>query len=208
MTKAFNPKDFYFKKAKEKGFRARSAFKLDELQSRFHLLKPGQCVVDVGCAPGSFLQFAANIVGPKGKLVGFDIKPVADLGRPNIKTYVADVLKDDLVSLIQLSFPVADVIVSDIAPNTCGIKDLDHGRSIDLNRAIIKVSTHVLRPGGNVVLKVFDGREFPQFIKELGSSFVNVKIVKPEACRDRSKEVYVVCLNLKRKTLSAAPVEV
>lgn len=197
MSKPFSPQDFFFKKAKEKGFRARSAFKLEELQQRFRLLKPGQNVVDIGCAPGSFLQFAATIVGSTGKLVGFDIKPVADLGKPNIKTFVADVLKDNLVSLIQQEFSTADIIVSDIAPNTCGIKDLDHGRSIDLNRAIIDVASHVLRPGGNVVLKVFDGREFPQFIKELSQSFQTVKIVKPEASRDRSREVYVVCLKRK-----------
>ena len=108
--------------------------------------------------------------------------------------------------MIQQSFPTADVVVSDIAPNTCGIKDLDHGRSIDLNRAIIQVASHVLRQGGNVVLKVFDGREFPQFIKELEKSFVTVKIVKPEASRDRSKEVYVVCLNLKRKAINPSDI--
>lgn len=197
MSKAFHPQDFFFKKAKEKGFRARSAFKLEELQQRFHLLKPGQNVVDVGCAPGSFLQFAANIVGNQGNLVGFDIKPVANLGRPNISTFVANVLEDDLVSLIRQKFDVADVIVSDIAPNTSGIKDVDHGRSIDLNRAIIEVAKVVLKNGGNVLLKVFDGKEFPAFTKELQSTFELVKVVKPEASRDRSREVYVICFRKK-----------
>lgn len=193
VSKAFHPQDFYFKKAKEKGFRARSAFKLEELQQRFRLLKVGQNVVDVGCAPGSFLQYAAGIVGERGNLVGFDIKPVANLGRANITTFVANVLEDDLVGMIRQKFAIADVIVSDIAPNTSGIKDVDHGRSIDLNRAIIEVAKVVLRNGGNVLLKVFDGREFPAFIKELQVTFEAVKVVKPDASRDRSREVYVVC---------------
>ncbi|MBI4836767.1 MAG: RlmE family RNA methyltransferase [Candidatus Abawacabacteria bacterium] len=197
MSKAFNPQDFYFRRAKEQGFRARSAFKLEELQKRFRLLKPGQNVVDVGCAPGSFLQYAATIVGPEGKLVGFDIKSVANLGRANIVTYVADVLQDDLISLIKKSFSIADIIVSDIAPNTSGIKDVDHGRSIQLNRAIIAIASTVLRNGGNVVLKVFDGREFPVFLKELETMYELVKVVKPEASRDRSREVYVVCMRKK-----------
>jgi len=202
VSKAFHPQDFYFKKAKAQGFRARSAFKLEELQQRFRLLKPGQNVVDVGCAPGSFLQYAATIVGPRGNLVGFDIKPVAHLGKPNIATFVANVLEDDVVSLIRQKFEMADVIVSDIAPNTSGIKDVDHGRSIDLNRAIVEVAKTVLRNGGNVLLKVFDGREFPAFIKELGVTFESVKVVKPEASRDRSREVYVVCLRKKPQKLT------
>ena len=194
--KTVKPSPRKLKKAKDKGFRARSAFKLEEIQQRFHLLKPGQKVVDVGCAPGSFLQYAAKIVGSKGFLVGFDIKPVANFNNPLIKTYVADVLEDNVVALISQHFTEADLIVSDIAPNTCGIRDVDHGRSIALNRAILKVASHVLRQGGNLLLKVFDGKEFPGFVKDLQQCFESVRVVKPEASRDRSREVYVVCLKL------------
>ncbi len=194
MSKPFNPKDHFFKKAKEKGFRARSVFKLEELQQRFHLLKRGQKVVDLGCAPGSFLQFAAKIIGPTGKIIGFDIKPVADFHNPIIKTFVASVIEDDIASIITRELGIADIIISDIAPNTSGIKEVDHGRSIELNRAIVEISQKTLKPHGDLLLKVFDGSEFPNFVKELKSLFQEVKIVKPEASRSRSREVYLLCL--------------
>lgn len=192
MSKPFNPHDHYFKKAKDEGFRARSAFKLEEIQNRFRLLKPKQYVVDLGCAPGSFLQFAGKIIGPEGKIVGFDIKPVQDFGDPRIRTHVASVLEDDVVGLINQDLDHVDLIISDIAPNTSGIKDIDHGRSIDLNRAILHIALQVLRSHGSMLLKVFDGGEFPGFVKEVKAHFVDVKIVKPDASRDRSREVYVI----------------
>jgi len=197
VSKPFNPKDHFFKKAKEKGFRARSVFKLEELQQRFHLLKRGQKVVDLGCAPGSFLQFAAKIIGPEGRIIGFDIKPVADFHNPLIKTFVASVLEDDIVTVVTQELGVADSIVSDIAPNTSGIGELDHGRSIELNRAIIEISKKTLRPHGDLLLKVFDGGTFPNFIKEAKVLFKEVKVVKPEASRSRSREVYVLCKGFK-----------
>lgn len=197
MSKAFNPRDHYFKKAKDTGFRARSAFKLEEIQNRFRLLKPGQYVVDLGCAPGSFLQFAGKILGPQGKIIGFDIKPVQDFGDTRIKTYVASVLEDDIVSLIKHDLDHVDCIISDIAPNTSGIKDVDHGRSIDLNRAILTIALQVLKKHGSLLLKVFDGGEFPGFVKEVKAHFAEVKIVKPDASRDRSREVYVIGTNKK-----------
>ncbi len=197
MSKAFNPRDHYFKKAKDTGFRARSAFKLEEIQNRFRLLKPGQYVVDLGCAPGSFLQFAGKILGPQGKIIGFDIKPVQDFGDARIKTYVASVLEDDIVSLIKHDLDHVDCIISDIAPNTSGIKDVDHGRSIDLNRAILIIALQVLKNHGALLLKVFDGGEFPGFVKEVKAHFAEVKIVKPDASRDRSREVYVIGTNKK-----------
>ncbi len=195
VSKPFNPKDHFFKKAKEKGFRARSVFKLEELQQRFHLLKRGQKVVDLGCAPGSFLQFAAKIIGAEGKIIGFDIKPVADFQSPIIKTFVASVLEDDIVGIITRELGVVDSIISDIAPNTSGIKELDHGRSIELNRAIVEISKKTLKPHGDLLLKVFDGGDFPGFVKETKVLFKDVKVVKPEASRSRSREVYLLCRN-------------
>lgn len=197
MSKAFNPQDHYFKKAKQAGFRARSAFKLEEMQNRFRLLKPKQYVVDLGCAPGSFLQFASKIIGPEGKIIGFDIKPVQDFGDPRIKTFVASVLEDDVVGIINRELEHVDSIISDIAPNTSGIKDIDHGRSIDLNRAILHIALAVLKVKGTMLLKVFDGGEFPAFVKEVKMYFADVKIVKPDASRDRSREVYVIAFQKK-----------
>ncbi len=197
VSKPFNPHDFYFKKAKETGFRARSVFKLEEIQKRFRLFHSGQCVLDLGCAPGSFMQYAASIIGKSGLVLGFDIKPVSNLGDERLKTFVASVIEDDVVSIIQRELPRVDVIISDIAPNTSGIKDVDHGRSIMLNEAICKIAAQVLVPHGNMLLKVFDGGHFPRFVQEVKQAFKEVKIVKPDASRDRSREVYVVALNKK-----------
>ena len=194
VSKAFNPRDHYFKKAKDTGFRARSAFKLEEIQQRFHLLRPSQYVVDLGCAPGSFLQYASKILGKDGKIIGFDIKPVQDFGDPRIKTYVASVLEDDIVSIINGDLDHVDCIISDIAPNTSGIKDVDHGRSIVLNEAILAIALQVLKNRGSLLLKVFDGGHFPGFVKAVKAHFAEVKIVKPDASRDRSREVYVIGL--------------
>lgn len=197
VSKPFNPHDFYFKKAKETGFRARSVFKLEEIQKRFKLLRPGQCVLDLGCSPGSFMQYAANIVGKSGLLLGFDIKPVSNLGDDRIKTFVASVLEEEIYTIIERELPRVDVIISDIAPNTSGIKDVDHGRSIILNEAICQIAARFLVPHGNMLLKVFDGGHFPGFVQEVRKSFKQVKVVKPDASRDRSREVYVVALDKK-----------
>ncbi|HRY63017.1 MAG TPA: RlmE family RNA methyltransferase [Patescibacteria group bacterium] len=192
MPKNFIPQDQYFKKAKELGYRARSAFKLEEIQNRFHLLKPGLDILDLGAAPGSWLQYASKIVGPKAMLVGLDLQPIESITK-NIKTFVVDIFSEEAVKLIQKHHPkLFPIILSDLAPATSGEKELDHLRSLELNRQVVELSAKFLAPRGTIVLKVFQGSDFTDFIKELKTQFSQVEVYKPKASRDRSFEVYVI----------------
>lgn len=199
MPKPFNPKDRYFHKAKEEGYRARSAFKLEEIQERFKVLKKGYKVLDLGAAPGSFLQYTSKIIGDKGFALGLDLQEIVDLHETNIQTAVCDISDSEQVRDIikERGVPKWDVIVSDIAPATTGIKDVDQARSIELSYHALDIANIYLKQGGNIVLKVFQGEDFADFMKEVKSMFKKVSCYKPKATRDRSKETYVVGLDFK-----------
>lgn len=188
--KKYNPQDKFFKKAKEQGYRARSAFKLEAIQKRFRLIKTGDKVLDLGAAPGSFLQLIEKIIGPKGLVVGIDLKPIEDMKKPNVKTIVGDILDENVYQ--KLSIDQFDVITSDLAPSTSGIKSVDAGRSFQLNEQVLKVAEKHLKSGGNVLMKAFPGAEHQQLLKKAKSMFKNIKIFKPEAVRKSSKEEYVI----------------
>lgn len=190
MKKPYQPQDKFFKKAKEQGYRARSAFKLEAIQKRFHLIKPGDRVLDLGAAPGSFLQLIEKIIGPKGLVVGIDLKPIEYLKKPNIKTIVGDILDENVYQ--KFSVDQFDVITSDLAPSTSGIKSVDAGRSFQLNEQVLKVAEKHLKPGGHVVMKAFPGAEHQQLLKKAKGMFKEIKIFKPEAVRKSSREEYVV----------------
>ncbi len=192
MSKNFVPQDSYFQKAKDLGYRARSAFKLEEIQKKFHLLRPGLDVLDLGAAPGSWLQYASKIVGQEATLVGLDLQLIGPIAK-NIKTFVADIFSDEAVKLIQKIHPEPfPLILSDLAPATSGQKELDHFRSLDLSRQVVSLAEKFLAPRGTSVLKVFQGSDFDAFIKELKGQFSRVEIYKPKASRARSFEVYVI----------------
>lgn len=191
----YTPNDKFFYRAKEQGFRARSAFKLQEIEKKFHLLKMRDVVLDIGAAPGSFLQVAAEVVGKRGMLIGMDLKPIESFPEhKNIHTFVCDVFKHDQVkmNLESLAIKQVDVILSDIAPNTSGIPDVDQWRSVELNLEILKVADLFLRTGGNLLLKVFHGEDFPELIAAVKKRFDRTKVFKPDASRDRSVEMYIV----------------
>ncbi|MBN2096010.1 RlmE family RNA methyltransferase [Candidatus Peregrinibacteria bacterium] len=195
MSKVYQPHDRFFKKAKEQGYRARSAFKLQAIQARFHLIRPGDKVLDLGAAPGSFLQLIGKLVGLKGMAIGIDLKPIKDLKKPNVKTMVGDILDDNIYH--QLGIGRFDVITSDLAPSTSGIKSLDAGRSFQLNEQVLKVAERYLKPGGHVVMKAFPGAEHDTLLKKAKGLFKTIKVFKPEAVRRSSREVYLVGLHLK-----------
>lgn len=192
MPKAYNPQDQYFHRAKELGYRARSVFKLEEIQNKFHILKPGGDVLDLGAAPGSWLQYAVKITGPNSQLIGLDLKSITPI-TPNIKTLAADIFSEEAEGWIRTSHPERfPVIISDLAPNTSGQSDVDHYRSIELSERVIELAEKFLAPRGCVIIKVFQGPDFDQFIKNLKTKFSQVNIFKPNACRDRSFEVYLI----------------
>jgi 23S rRNA (uridine2552-2'-O)-methyltransferase len=198
MGKPYRPKDHYFKKAKQEGLRARSAFKVDEILKRFPFLKKGAAVLDLGAAPGGFLQILADAVGPNGRVIGVDIVPIRPFSQPYVKTAVLDVLADDFdAKLRELYDGPWDAVISDMAPKTSGIRSTDEARSLRLARKALEVATTRGRPGSAFVAKLFMGGDFEEFRDEVRASFEEVKVVRPEATRGASMEVYVVGLRRK-----------
>jgi 23S rRNA (uridine2552-2'-O)-methyltransferase len=195
MSKPYRPKDHYFKKAKQEGLRARSAFKVDEILKRFPFLKKGASVLDLGAAPGGFLQILADAVGPSGRVIGVDIVPIRPFSQPYVKTAVLDVLADDFdAKLLEMYEGPFDAVISDMAPKTSGIRTTDEARSLRLARKALEVAATRGRPGSAFVAKLFMGGEFEEFRDEVRASFEDVKVVRPEATRGASMEVYVVGL--------------
>lgn len=197
MPKPYQVQDKYFQLAKEQGYRARSAFKLLDIQEKFHIIKPGMTVVDLGAAPGSFLQVIAQIVGPNGKAVGFDLQEIEPFREPNVYVFVQDIMeKEALFSrLEELGVKRADVVTSDLAPKTSGIRDLDQGRSAELTDQAFYLATHILKPGGHFVGKIFEGQEMQLLIKRMKTRFRKVSVYKPPSSRDRSFETFIVGLH-------------
>lgn len=189
-------KDQYRRLAKGQGYRARSAYKLLQLNSSYRILKKGSKVVDLGCAPGGWLQVATKEVGSSGKVVGIDLKPVepvdgamilqGSIEDPSMLTKIADILGGK-----------ADVILSDLAPNVSGVWDVDQARQISLSTTALGFARQVLRGGGSAVFKVFEGEMLGEFKAKLKSSFGRVLLSKPAASRQESSELYIVCLDFK-----------
>ncbi len=193
MSKPYQPRDKYFQKAKEEGYRARSAYKLDAIQKKFHIIRPGDQVLDLGAAPGSFMQFASKIVGEKGIIVGIDLKPIKSFNCPNMQTFEGDIFDEAVYDGIDVS--LFDVITSDLAPATTGIKSVDAGRSFQLNEQVLRVAEKHLKKDGHVVMKAFPGADHSELIRLTKKQFKTVKLFKPDAVRKSSREVYVVGLN-------------
>jgi 23S rRNA (uridine2552-2'-O)-methyltransferase len=198
MGKPYRPKDHYFQKAKAEGFRARSAFKLEELAKRFHLLRPGARVLDLGAAPGGFLQVIAQAVGPSGLAVGVDVVPLRPFPQAWVKTAVLDVLAPDALAVLEQLAPGAfDAVLSDLAPKTSGIRSSDEARSLRLAERALEVSRTRGKVGSTFLVKLFMGGDFEAFRAELRRHFQDVKVVRPEATRSASVEVYLVGLGLR-----------
>jgi len=201
----YRPKDEYFNRAKKEGFVARSAFKLEEMDQRWKFFKPGMKILDIGCAPGSWLQYASHKVGPKGHLVGFDIDPVK-LSIPNVETHVMSLYDvSPETSFIKPWLPF-DMIQSDAMVKTVGIAESDVARSIALVEASLSLAeSGLLKVGGHFVAKVFEGPGFSDFYVGFKRKFKRNYVSKPEAVREGSREVYIVGLEYKGVPLPKAP---
>ena len=206
MSKSKSPhpfiiRDKYFFEAKRLGYRARSAFKLLEIQEQYHLIKPGQIVLDVACAPGSFIQVIAPLVGPTGRVIGFDIQKVEPFGYQWVETFVGDMLDIEGIAaeLARRGITQVDLVTSDIAAATTGQREVDQYRSIELNLAILALAERLLVPHGNVILKVFVGEDVNDIIRVIKKSYVKLQRFKPKASRDRSFEEYFLCLDRQEK---------
>jgi 23S rRNA (uridine2552-2'-O)-methyltransferase len=183
--------DRFAKKAQGEGYAARSVYKLEEIVRRTRVLRRGDKVVDLGCSPGSWMAFAADAVGPSGRVLGVDIEePKVHLG-PVIVRSVLDVTADEIRDA--LGGP-ANAVLSDMAPRTTGDTFGDHVRQIELARAAHQLARELLAPGGSFVCKVFDGEEAHAFVQEVRTVFEETRRVRPEAVRTNSREFYVVGL--------------
>lgn len=191
MPKPYTPNDKLAQKARNQGYRARSVYKLEELDHKFKLVHQGQDVLDLGAAPGSWTQYASGKVGETGTVIGIDLQNIKFISK-NTKNYIADI--NDLAEISQIvGNKKFDLVLSDLAPNTTGIKEVDAARSVELDQAVFEIAKICLKPGCKLVMKVFQGEELTKFLKQLKMHFKNVTVFKSNASRDRSREVYIIC---------------
>lgn len=190
--------DKYFHEAKRLGYRARSAFKLLEIEEKYQMVKPGMKVLDLASAPGSFLQVLSKKVGPEGFVVGVDIQKISSVGA-NVKTFQESVFEHDKIAACFESVGIEqfDLLTSDIAPSTTGITGVDQYRSIELNLAILEIADRFLKTGGNTILKVFVGEDVDELVGPVKARYAKLQRMKPKACRDRSFEEYFICIGKK-----------
>ncbi len=186
-------KEYYYRKAKEEAYRSRAAYKLLQTVKKHHFIKKGDIVVDLGAAPGGWLQAIRRIVDKEGFVLGVDLNEINPLNEENVFTIVSDITKPETHELIKGILPsLADVVVSDVSPRVSGIWEIDHARQIGLARASLLVALQVLRPDANFFVKVFQGDMFGDFCADVKRCFLDVKIVKPRASRPKSAEIFIL----------------
>jgi 23S rRNA (uridine2552-2'-O)-methyltransferase len=192
--------DHYTRQAKKENFAARSVYKLQEIQRRCRIIRRGARVLDLGCAPGSWLQYAAQLTGSGGKVVGIDRKPVSVALPPHVRVISGDILVTPS-PLEEFSPQAFEVVISDMAPATTGDKATDAARSAALCEAALAMALRLLAPGGNFVCKIFQGEEFKPFTEAVKSAFTQLKILKPRSSRKASKEIFIIGIGKKQEAL-------
>lgn len=196
---AYRPQDGFFRKAKREGYRSRAAYKLLEMNRRLRLIRAGSAVVDLGAAPGGWLQVASEFAGPRGRVVGFDLKPIDPLPGGNVTAFELDVLAEDAAERIgALLGGAVDCVLSDMAPRLSGVRDADEGRSLELARKAWEIARAVLKPRGAFLFKTFTGAGLPALLEELSSDFPMVRRVRSMATRKGSSEIYVAAQGFRR----------
>lgn len=185
--------DPYFILSKKEGYRSRASYKLKQILNEYRVIKTGDIVLDIGCAPGGWLQVASETVGDSGMVIGVDLKEVENLGLENVRTIVLDVFDEGFVKrVLKESKKKFDVILSDLSPNMSGIYELDHARQIEMVERVLQLSKDLLKVGGSMVVKVFEGESSEEIYRKFSKAFKFVKRFKPEASRKRSSEFYLI----------------
>ena len=193
-------REYYYKKAKEENYRSRATYKLVQANEKYGFIQRNDVVVDLGAAPGGWIQAARKMTGKNGFVLGVDLKPIEPFTQEYIRTIIADFTEPDTVEQIRSFLPrEADVVISDAAPNITGVWEVDHARQIDLATKALEIAQCVLKPGGNFFVKLFEGEMFNDYILTVKDLFDTVKIVKPEASRQKSSEMYLLALGLKSR---------
>jgi 23S rRNA (uridine2552-2'-O)-methyltransferase len=183
--------DHFTRQARAENYPARSVYKLKEIQQKFHVIKKADVVLDLGCAPGSWLLYASKQTGPNGRVFGIDIQAVTIDLPANVS-----VMQQDILDMTDTSFfdPVSGcgVVLSDMAPATTGRKDVDAFRSFELCRMALETVDRFLMEKGHFVCKIFQGNDFARFEKQVKKRFAECRVFKPESCRKQSKEIYII----------------
>lgn len=187
--------DYFYLKAKYKGFRSRASYKLLEINQKFHVFKRGHLVVDLGASPGGWSQVASNQVGHSGKVIAVDKAYISQFKEKNVEIVNIDILSENLPNLLLDQYGKIDVLLSDCAPNISGDYSRDHLTQIFLANRALELAEEVLKKGGCFICKLFQGKEFEEFNKKAKTLFVKTKLFKPKASRKKSSEIYLVCLD-------------
>ena len=192
---AYNPKDYYFKQAKKENYAARAVFKIQEIDEKFRILRPGAKVLDLGAAPGSWSQYASKKVGPKGRILGIDTQPIK-ITLPNALFITADMRELDLEKTMTEAgiTPPFDIVLSDMAPKTIGIRLTDQMRSLELSELALRTAIRFLKPRGHFVAKLFHSEEFEGYRDKLRARFDRVEVLRPQSTRKESKEIFFIAL--------------
>jgi 23S rRNA (uridine2552-2'-O)-methyltransferase len=191
-------RDYYYQKAKAENYRSRATYKLSQAAKKYRFIRRGDVVVDLGAAPGGWIQAARKIVGKTGFVLGVDLKPIEPFPQEYVRTIIGDFTEPQTLQQILDFLPrKADAVLSDASPNISGIWEVDNARQIDLAAQALKIALAVLRPSGNFFVKVFEGDMLPGFVKKVKKHFDAVKVVKPKASRAKSSEMYLLAMNLK-----------
>jgi 23S rRNA (uridine2552-2'-O)-methyltransferase len=190
--------EYYYKKAKEENYRSRSTYKLIQSNEKYAFIRLRDIVVDLGAAPGGWIQAARKMTGKYGFVLGVDLKPIEPFTQEYIRTIIGDFTEPGTVDLILSFLPrKADVVLCDAAPNVTGVWEVDHARQIDLATQALEIAQCVLRPNGNFFVKVFEGDLLNDYIQNVKALFETVKMVKPQASRQKSSEMYLLAQGLK-----------
>lgn len=189
--------DEFVKLAQQRGYRSRAVFKLEELQTRDRLLKPGATVIDLGAAPGGWSQYAAEKIGKSGRIIALDILPMEAI--EGVTFIQGDFQEESVLETLTATLDgrLADAVLSDMAPNMSGTRAVDQPRAMHLAELALDMARRALRPGGDFAVKLFMGAGFDEFQREVRRSFASLANRKPKASRDRSREVYLVAKGFK-----------
>ena len=190
----YNRKDSYYKKAKKEGYKSRAAYKLKELNTKYKIMKKGSKVLDCGAAPGGWSQVALEIVGEQGFVVGVDLNEITGINNKNFKSIAGDFTREEIINQVLEICDKYDCIISDIAPHTIGIRDADHTNSLELVEKVYAFAMKTLKKDGSFLFKLFEGEGRKGLVEKLKKDFIDVRIIKPDATRQGSMEIYIAAL--------------
>jgi len=191
--------DYYYRKAKEEKYRSRAAYKLLQAAKKYRFLRKGDIVVDLGTAPGGWLQASRKIVGDEGFVLGVDLKSIEPLEAANVHAIIGDITDSEMLNQVERFLPsLVDAVISDVSPNVSGVWEVDHARQIDLARQSLTLALKLLKANGNFFVKVFQGDIFKGFVEEVRRHFARVEIIKPKASRAKSAEIFVLGMGFRK----------